>query len=174
MRGATVRLRPLQAADFKMLHRWHQAPHLRPFYVQADITPAEIERKFAPRLAPDHSVRCRIATMDGMPFGFIQWYPNRHWTDCGAMRVGLRDGCSADYFIGNAAFLGLGLAPRMLRTAADEVFAAVDPADALLCLAHDDRNTAAVRATCAAGFRPEATYDDEGHGHTVYVTRAPR
>jgi hypothetical protein len=167
--GTRVTLRPLRGVDFKMLHRWHNAQHLRPFYMQDDITAARIDEKFTPRLNPDHTVRCRIALVDSQPFGFIQWYPSRNWPDCGAIKAGLTDGCSADYFIGNAAFLGFGLGARMLTATCAEVIAAMQGRDRLLCVAHDDRNMAAVRAARTAGFKACGTYQAAKAHHTVYV-----
>jgi RimJ/RimL family protein N-acetyltransferase len=164
-------LRSLAAADLAILHRWHMEPHLRPHYVWADMSADEIARKFTPRLDPAHTVRCRIAEADGVPYGFVQWYPSWHWPDCGAMRIGLTSTCSADYFIGEPRFLGRGLASAMLRAVTDDVRALMPAGQRTLCIAHDDRNASAIRATTAAGLTAKARYRDGDVGSTVYVSR---
>jgi hypothetical protein len=168
----SVTLHPLALDELPMLHQWHASPHLRPYYMRSDISIAEIERKFRPRLDANHTIRCRIARIEGQPFGFVQWYPSVNWPDCGAMRAGLSETCSADYFIGDAAFLGRGLAAGMLRQAASDVFAVMPPAQRALCLAHDCRNMHAIHAATAAGFIAEARYVDGDATCSAFVKRA--
>jgi RimJ/RimL family protein N-acetyltransferase len=148
----TVCLRPLVADDLHLLWQWHNEPHLRPFYMRADIAEDEVVRKFTPRLHPHHSVRCRIADVGGVPFGFLQWYPSRSWKDCDAWRAGLTESVSADYFIGSPAHLKRGLGAGMLQAAAQEVFVDPSPEASIFSVSHDKRNVSAVRAARSAGF----------------------
>jgi RimJ/RimL family protein N-acetyltransferase len=169
----SVVLRPLTLADLPLLHRWMSEPHLRPHYMQSDISADEVARKFTPRIDPAHIIRCRIAMFDGCDYGYAQWYPTASYADSGAMIAGFRHGVSVDYFIGDAAFLGRHLAAPMLRALVAEVFATMPSTDRDVFISHDDRNVVAARATRAAGFSATRGFQrKDGVAFTVYQSRA--
>jgi hypothetical protein len=152
---------------------WLNALHLRPFYMWSDISRDEIVRKFVPRLNAAHLVRCRIAMIAGVPYGFAQWYPTASYPDSGAMIAGFTRGVSVDYFIGDAAFLGRHLAAPMLRAVVADVASCMTPQDRDVFIAHDVRNEIAARATLAAGFAVvRACVDKNGQPGVVYSRSA--
>jgi len=147
-----VKLRNLEESDFELLHKWMSAPHLKPFYMQEDIDLPQIQQKFRPRVAGDHYCFCLIASIGGVPFGYLQWYLNRSVPNYGVGEKGYLDGVSFDYFIGEPGFLGQGLGHHILSGAIALVSDRVSVKDQSFFLIHDFRNHAAVRCSQRADF----------------------
>jgi RimJ/RimL family protein N-acetyltransferase len=153
-----------------MLHCWIAEPHLRPFYMRGDMTLDEVELKFRPRCEPGHPTKVLIASYGGKPFGYCQWYLNISYPDW-ANTVGTFDGVSIDYFIGDPAQLGKGLATPMLRVLVDRTALEIRAGDRVFCITHDNMNTIAQRTTIAAGFRAERAVINKGTASTLYLRR---
>ena len=165
----SLALRALVEADFKLLHRWLDAPHLRPFYMRDRLSLDDVIRKFSPRIGGSHPVHCVIAEEAGAPFGYAQWYLNRDFPDYGAAVIGKDFGVSIDYFIGDAAHLGRRLGSRMLRTLVSEVTPVLSIDDQVFYIGHDDRNVRAIRCTTRAGFIACQPFVERSTQCTLYV-----
>ena len=164
-----LKLRPLEKSDFAILHQWLNQSHLYPFYMQEPISPESVSRKFSPRVGKSGKVRSIIATADGRPFGYMQWYFNRAFPDYGAATIGRNEGVSIDYFIGDTNFLGQGLGSKMLNALVLQTYPTLDMQDRSFHIGHDDRNLVAIRCTERAGFAAEKTFFENERRSTLYV-----
>ncbi len=162
-------LRALADADLKLLHRWLNNAHLRPFYMREPVSFDHVTRKFLPRIGSAHACHCLIAEKDSVPFGYAQWYLNRDFPDYGAAIIGKSFGVSIDYFIGNVDYLGRRLGSKMLRALVSDVAPHLDADDRVFYVGHDDNNERAVRCTTLAGFVASESYRDGSAKCTLYI-----
>ncbi len=164
-----LNLRPLQKSDFATLYHWLNAPHLKPFYMCDGISLETVLKKFSPRVGGTNDVNCVIATEDGQPFGYMQWYFNRTFPDYGAATIGRMAGVSIDYFIGDARFLGRQLGTKMLNALVVQICPDLGVQDRIFHIAHDDENSAAIRCSTRAGFVADEAYVEKAKQSTLYV-----
>jgi len=164
-----LNLRPLQNSDFVTLFHWLNAPHLKPFYMRDGISLETVLKKFSPRVGLPHDVKCVIATENGQPFGYMQWYFNRTFPDYGAATIGRMAGVSIDYFIGDATFLGRQLGSKMLDALVVQTCSEISVPDRIFHIAHDDDNLAAIRCSMGAGFSAVEAYVEKGKQSMLYV-----
>jgi RimJ/RimL family protein N-acetyltransferase len=169
MTGAKVAVRRLHAADLPRLHRWMNEPHLFPYYMRAATSLHDVTNKFTPRLAADHPTKCLIASADGTPFGYAQWYLNRSYPDYGIATLGRPDGVSIDYFIGDPTFLGRGLGARMLVALVDGAAPGLDAPDRIFHIGHDIQNAAAMACTSRARFTDAGRFIDGGKACRLFI-----
>jgi len=147
-----VSVRTLQHDDLDMLHEWMNEPHLRPFYMQDDISLGEVNSKFAPRVHGEEDVVCLIAEVNSNPYGYAQWYFNRSMPDYGVGTKEYLNGISLDYFIGDPKSLGKGLGCEMLKAVVAKVIGEVQKLDCQFFLIHDNKNHSAINCSKNAGF----------------------
>ncbi len=165
----TLTLRPLRQTDIALLFGWLNKPHLRPFYMRDAISREEVRKKFTPRTNDNSLVKCVIALEDDQPFGYMQWYQNRSFPDCGAAVIGRTMGVSIDYFIGDNRLLGRGLGSRMLKALTTQTATQLPSQDRSFHIGHDNRNLTAIRCTTGAGFLASGEFLEKEKPHTLYV-----
>lgn len=167
-----VHSQPLAASALPLLHKWLNEPHLKPFYMQEDMTADEVSTKFKPRLSGDHPCRSLIFNYQGEPFGYLQWYLNRSFPEYGVALLDEPDGVSFDYFIGNTKYLGQGLGPIMLRKAIMTVSPQIALRDQTFFVLHQIENHKAVNCSERAGFSLQRSVEDDGKASALYSRKA--
>ena len=170
MRGE-VRLRHLAEDDLALLARWFNEPHMFPFYMRERMSLDEVRAKFRPRLGTSSGIECLVAAIEGVPFGYVQWYANRRDPTYGAAKLGFADGIGLDYFIGDPGSLGKGLGSAMLDAFAQSVARRLPEADKAILVQHADANVRAVACAKRAGFVALMPYVERGEAGTLYVRR---
>lgn len=165
----SVQIRPLTISDMPLLHGWLNQPHLQPFYEREPSTLEQVTERYAGRVANDHPPNCLIAELEGAPFGYLQWYLNRSFSDYGSDTIGMTAGVSFDYYIGNPAVLGQQLGSVMLNAAVEHVKPLISANDRLFCVGHRPENTSAIRCSQRAGFHYLKDFIEDGLPHQLYV-----
>ncbi len=164
-----VQMRPLSIHDMPLLHEWLNQPHLRPFYEREPSTLEQVVKRYACRVEDDHRTNCLIAELNGAPFGYLQWYLNRSFPEYGIDIIGMSDGISFDYYIGDPAVLGQNLGTTMLSAAVEHVKPLARSEDHLFCVGHRPENTTAIRCSQRAGFTYRKDFTEDGLPHALYV-----
>lgn len=152
-RDTRVDFRPLEAADLNLLHAWLTEPEVARWYSSGAPTRAAVRRKYLPRIAGRCATRVFVARLDGRDAGLAQTYAIAAYPAY-AEALGAGPGWAGlDYFLGEPALRGLGLAHRLVNAFVAKVVAADALVTACASLpAHD--NVRSVRTLERAGFRP--------------------
>jgi aminoglycoside 6'-N-acetyltransferase len=151
--------------DLPRLAEWLQAPHVSPWWLDA-------ERQLAAARERPAEGSHAIITADGEDVGYLRWQR----VDREALaEIGLDDipdgSIDLDILLGRPEDVGHGIGPRALALLLDRLFA--DPTVPLVGLVTSVRNHAALRAFAKAGFRRFREYDDPTYGRVlVLVVRA--
>jgi aminoglycoside 6'-N-acetyltransferase len=156
-----IGFRSLKESDFPTLAAWLGQPHVGKFYQKSPITQEDVALEYGSFVRGEESTICHLALCEAVPFAYLQCYRNADypaWADI----IGVNEGISVDFFVGEPMFLHRGfgraaLAEYLLRIAfprfAGETWAYI---------AHELSNTAAVQCSRAVGFRPVRTFLEEG------------
>jgi aminoglycoside 6'-N-acetyltransferase len=176
-----IALRPATRDDFTMLSRWIAAPHVARWWAD-DPAPAAVEKQYGPSVDGRDPTRLRIILADGVPAGFLQWYPMsgepeyaRELADVLPVEEG---DASLDYLIGEPAMLRRGIGSAAIRAACEEVWR-VPELRRVVVPVHAD-NAASRAALLRAGFgavaegelEPDNPADDRRH--VIHVLSRPR
>jgi aminoglycoside 6'-N-acetyltransferase len=162
--GGGVRLRPMRDddADCALLAHWRNLPHVREWWDPDDPphTTEQARRECGPAIRGEQPDRLAIIEVDGVPAGFVQYYP---WSACPdeltAMDLHLPDGAwSLDILIGAPEWLGRGVGSRTVRALCDHVFA-VEGATAMAFGVELDNHRARA-AYARAGMTPTVEFLD--------------
>jgi len=160
-----ITFRPLTRNDLRLLHEWHQRPHVARWWTERK-TFAEVEKHYVPTIEGTDPTDHYLALLDGEPLGMIQTYLVSDYPDYAAL-IGEGEGTAGlDLFIGDEAQTGHGLGTEMIRRFVEEIVFA--PPGTTACIADPDaRNKASLRAFEKAGFRAVLEFvdpeDDELH-----------
>lgn len=165
---AAIAFRPLEREDMPLMHRWLQAPHMRRHYQPQELDLDEVTAKYLPRIEGTVATHCHIALLADAPLGMIQCYRNADFPDYSAEIV-LAEGISLDIFIGEAARLGQGLGPRLLRAYIKDIAFKVFPEEARCYICHALDNPAAIRSSEKAGFRFLRDVEEAGKPAKLFV-----
>ena len=165
--------RRLARADFPLLARWLQAPHVARWW-NHETSDAALERDFGPTLSGDDPADVFIASVGSGPFGLIQRYTfadNPDWAAEVATLVHVPAAAwSMDYFVGEPALLRTGLGSAMLAALVRATWRDDARAPAVI-VPVVETNLASWRALEKAGFRrvargpltPDNPVDDPTH-----------
>lgn len=150
---ARISFRPLQTGDLARLHRWLNNPRIFRWYGGAGPSFAEVEAKYAPRIAGQSPTKPFLILHAGNSIGYIQTYRVADYPDYAAL-VGDSSGAAAiDIFIGEDTDAGRGLGVAALRAFLREVIFS-DPTMIRCFIDPHPDNSVAIRAYTRAGFRP--------------------
>ena len=148
-----IAFRPVRAADFPLLRRWLEAPHLREWWGDPDEELGFIRDMVEGR----DTTRPYLFALDGEPVGYIQyWFIGHHqnetwikdhpWlAELPAETVGV------DLSIGVAELLSRGIGSAALKAFIRRLR---DEGHETIIIDPDPENKRAVRAYMKAGFRP--------------------
>lgn len=145
-----ITIRPLARDDFPALHRWLNAPHVRRWWRGEPTTPAEIERKYGPRVDGEVPTRMFVIELHDEPIGIIQCYrhaEHRHWDEA----IGIPAAAGIDYLIGEADHVGKGVGSAAIASFTPHVFASYPDIEVIVSAPQAD-NRASCRALEKAGF----------------------
>ena len=170
----------LARADFALLARWLETPHVARRW-NHETSPAALERDYGPAIDGDDPADVFIVALHGHPVGLIQRYTFADNPDYAAELMTLvpvpAAAWSMDYFIGEPAHLRSGLGSAMVQALVRATWhdASAAPAVIVPVVA---ANVASWRTLERAGFRrvaegpltPDNPIDDAAH----YVYRIDR
>lgn len=112
-----VVLRPLVRADFPLLASWLREPVVARWWAD-DPSFSHLEAQYGPSIDGTDPTHVLVASCDGTPYGFIQWYRYRDEPEYASEIsefVDLPDDAtSIDYLVGSPGFRGRGLANAMV------------------------------------------------------------
>ncbi len=113
MTGA-ISFRPLQRADFALLERWLQKPHVHRWWHEVlDID--GLESKYGSRIDGKEPTHVFVVQYDRTAIGLIQWY---RWADYPEHAEKLdagADSAGIDFFIGEEELVGKGIGPAAVK-----------------------------------------------------------
>jgi aminoglycoside 6'-N-acetyltransferase len=148
-----IAFRPVRAADFPLLRRWLEAPHLREWWGDPDEELGFIRDMLEGR----DTTRPYLILLDGAPVGYIQaWFIGHHqnadWIATHPWLAGLPvDAVGVDLSIGDPALLSRGIGSAALAAFVRDLREA---GHASIVIDPDPANARAIRAYEKAGFRP--------------------
>ena len=164
-----ITFRPVEEQDFPILAAWLAQPHVRRFYQKTPVTLEEVASEYGPCVRGEEPSVCHLASSAGNPFAYLQCYRNadyREWADL----IGVDGGISLDLFIGDSTYLRKGLGRASLSLYLQQVAFPYYSGETRAYIAHEQGNTAALRCSQAAGFRPLRVFLEDGVEMLLLVT----
>lgn len=147
-----IAFRRLAEDDLPELFAWLSSPHVSKWYAPAPTSYAEVVARYGPRTEPGNAVRADVVLVDGVAVGYAQTYAVGAFPEY-AQALACGPGIAAmDLFIGEAARIGRGLGPRVIRRYVEEVVFA-DPSVSACVAGPTEGHAASIRAFEKAGFR---------------------
>jgi len=112
-----IKFRPLSKIDLSLIHLWFNEPHVQEFYSLRSWTLPEVESKFKDNFEMKTDVESFIVSDNGVPFGYIQYYPvkNHPWEGQNLTQEIIDSAAGIDYFIGDKAYLRKKFGRRMIE-----------------------------------------------------------
>jgi aminoglycoside 6'-N-acetyltransferase len=171
--ASLISFRPLARADFPLMLRWHNTPHVRAWWQLDPHTAEEVEATYSPRVEQPSLTRGYLMLYDNQPVGFIQEYLIHDYPDyADAIQVD-DDAAGVDLFIGEEAYAHRGLGPVLLHAfLRDVVFAR--PEVGCCVIGPAASNAIAIRAYEKAGFRYLKTVQVPGEPEPEALLRVSR
>jgi aminoglycoside 6'-N-acetyltransferase len=164
-----ISFRALGQHDLPMLTHWLAEPHVRQFYQKSPVLLGDVTLEYGPAIRGEEPSSCHLAFCNGEPFAYLQCYRNADYPDW-ARIIDVADGISIDLFIGNPAYLRRGLGRAALRAYLQRVAFPIYASEQHAYIGHDLTNTAALRCSQAAGFRPLRPFVEDGVEMLLLVT----
>jgi len=139
---------PLSEADFPLLHKWLNSPHVADRWDGAKSL-EEVHSKYQDKISSDWQ-QAFIVSKNSSRFGYIQSYRSSHagenwWPNEPETTVGI------DQFIGDAQSLGKGLGTAMVKEFSDWLLQQLNTAKVITD--PSPSNTRAVACYRKAGFK---------------------
>jgi aminoglycoside 6'-N-acetyltransferase len=170
---AALAFRALQAADFPLLLRWLNTPHVRQWWQHDPSTLEEVTAKYTPLIAGSEPTAGYIMLYEQRPIGYIQTYRIADFPEY-ARALQVEDGAAGvDLFIGEAGYVHQGLGPLLLRTFLRAIVFA-QPGVTCCVIGPAASNTSAIRAYAKAGFRSLKTVRVPGEDEPEHLMRLVR
>lgn len=159
--------------DLGDLVRWRNAPHVVAWFPHrvADVPTAR--ERYGARLDGRAPVRMWVATLGGVPVGYVQSFPVASDDDL-AVRCRDPQAVAFDYLIGEADLVGTGLGTDMIATFCRDVLVREYPDAPRFLAAPDVRNRASIRVLEKCGFTQGLWIEPEGADHVEVVCTAGR
>jgi aminoglycoside 6'-N-acetyltransferase len=171
--AARITFRPLERADFPLMLRWHNTPHVREWWQLDPRTAEEVEAKYGPRVEQPWPTASHIMLYDGKPVGFMQDYLIRDYPEYASAIQVDDDAAGVDLFIGEEAYAHRGLGPVLLRAFLRMVVFA-RPEVGCCVIGPAASNHSAIRAYEKAGFRSLKTIQVPGEPEPEALLRITR
>lgn len=145
---------PLAREHLALLAEWLRTPHVAEWWPDLNDL-ASVEAKYSPMVeGSDTTEGFLIVVGDLGPKGFIQRYriaDEPSWAAALERAIGERQGAGIDYFIGDAAMVGLGLGSEAIRRFVELLWTSYPEVNSVV-VAVQQRNVASWRALERAGF----------------------
>ena len=146
-----VRLRAADDADTGCLTRWLNEPHVLEWFHEPDGWLDEFEKRGGEFAFISHC----IAELDGVPFGYCQYYPYRDGAEDWYKSEDIEGVFSIDYMIGEPNYLKKGLGRQMIKALIEKIAAL--PGARRIVAQPEAGNAPSRAALLASGFE----YEDE-------------
>jgi RimJ/RimL family protein N-acetyltransferase len=145
-----ITFRPLARADFPLLCRWLNAPHVRAWWRGEESTPETVEREYGPQLDGADPSRSFVFQLAEVPVGMIQCYRHRDSPEWDRT-IGIPGAAGVDYLIGEADRCGHGIGTAAISAFTGVVFTLFPEVSVIVSVPQRD-NRASCRALEKAGF----------------------
>jgi RimJ/RimL family protein N-acetyltransferase len=153
--GLAIRRMRDEPGDYELVVRWRNEPHVREWWDPDDppLTSAQAIEEYRPETRADSSTTACIIEEEGVPVGYIQFYP---WAaepeEVQALELPVdANAWGIDVFIGEPSHLGRGVGTRAVDLVARHLFSQRGASSVALLAAK--ANAHALRAYEKAGFR---------------------
>lgn len=156
-----IEFRLLRENDLPLLYEWLNQFHMKEFYQKEPITLDAVVAKYTPRILQNEPTFSHIALLKEKPLGYIQCYKNIDWPEY-AKQVGLLNGISVDYFIGDPSMLGKGYGSEMVGAYLKEYAFTLFPEETDCYVCHDAKNLTATRSSEKSGFKYQRDVIENG------------
>ncbi|MGY0385993.1 GNAT family N-acetyltransferase [Nocardioides sp. WG-D5] len=154
-----VALRPMTRGDLPHLVRWLNAEHVHRWYsVDGEPTPEWVAENYGPDIDGKTPVTFWVIEVNGRSVGFCQDYRISDEPDY-ALLTPDPDAIGFDYAIGEPAFVGRGIGPRMAWVWLTSIPRRYPGATACFA-APDHRNAASLRMLDKVGFEQGTWFDE--------------
>lgn len=154
-----VALRPMTRGDLPHLVRWLNAEHVHRWYaVDGEPTPEWVAENYGPDIDGMTPVTFWVIEVNGRSIGFCQDYRISDEPDY-ALLTPDPDAIGFDYAIGEPAFVGRGIGPRMAWVWLTSIPRRYPGATACFA-APDHRNAASLRMLAKVGFEQGTWFDE--------------
>ena len=154
-----VALRPMTRGDLPHLIRWLNAEHVHRWYaVDGEPTPEWVAENYGPDIDGKTQVTFWVIEVNGRSIGFCQDYRISDEPDY-ALLTPDPDAIGFDYAIGEPAFVGRGIGPRMAWVWLTSIPRRYPGATACFA-APDHRNAASLRMLAKVGFEQGTWFDE--------------
>ena len=154
-----VALRSMTRGDLPHLIRWLNAEHVHRWYaVDGEPTPEWVEENYGPDIDGKTPVTFWVIEVNGRSIGFCQDYRISEEPDY-ALLTPDPDAIGFDYAIGEPAFVGRGIGPRMAWVWLTSIPRRYPGATACFA-APDHRNAASLRMLAKVGFEQGTWFDE--------------
>ena len=151
--AGNITFRAVAVSDFPLLAAWLTRPDVRRFYQKLPIALDDVALEYGPAVRGEEPTICHLAMAGDAPFAYLQCYRNADYPEW-ADTIGANDGVSVDLFIGEPAYLHRGFGRLALGAYLRQVAFPRYGGEKRAFIAHEPLNTAALRCSRAAGFRP--------------------
>ncbi|HWI66618.1 MAG TPA: GNAT family N-acetyltransferase [Symbiobacteriaceae bacterium] len=170
----SIAFRRLTTADLPLMHRWvNTEPLIQIWNHGKTKTYDEVAAKYQPRIDGTAPTDPYLILCDGTPIGYIQNYLWRDYPDDAEPLKLKEEAGSLDVFIGEEAYRGRGLGPKLLvKFMRDIVFRNEAVASCVIIV--EDGNERAVKAYEKAGFKNLGPVDHPLEPTPVIIMRAGR
>ncbi len=121
----------------------------------------EVASEYGPCVRGEEPSVCHLASIAGTPFAYLQCYRNADYPEWMDM-IGVDGGISVDLYIGELTYLCKGLGRASLSLYLQQIAFPYYSGETLAYIAHEQGNTAALRCSQAAGFRPLRVFLEDG------------
>ncbi len=149
-----VEFRPLHRSDFHLVGQWLSAPHVEPWWQQAN-DPAAIEATYGPAVDGIDPTDLFVVLRGGRPIGLVQRYlidDHPDWKESLAPAALPEPSVGIDYLIGTAELIGRGLGPYIIDRLVDDTWRCHPHVVAAVASVQQD-NRRSWRALEKSGFR---------------------
>jgi len=154
-----VALRPMTRGDLPHLIRWLNAEHVHRWYaVDGEPTPEWVMENYGPDIDGKTPVTFWVIEVNGRSVGFCQDYRISDEPDY-ALLTPDPDAIGFDYAIGEPAFVGRGIGPRMAWVWLTSIPRRY-PGATTCFAAPDHRNAASLRMLAKVGFEQGTWFDE--------------
>ena len=145
-----ISLRPLARPDLLVLGRWLAAPHVREWWREDGLTPADVERDYGPQIDGADTACTFVIEADAAPVGIIQCYRHADTPDWDRA-IAVPSAAGLDYLIGMPEFCGRGVGTAAVAGVRPLVFALYPDVKTVVSVPQQD-NLASRRVLEKAGF----------------------
>lgn len=150
-RDKRISFRPLLRSDFSDIIRWHRAPHAAKWFADSPLDSAAAEREYGPCIDGLEPTKLHIVEIDRRSIGYLQHYLVRDYPDYLEV-VREPDAGGIDFIIGEPAYVGRGLGPRIISEYITSVVVPSHPGIRKVVSSPDPGNGRSIRALEKIGF----------------------